>query len=161
MLAHLLGMTKPVGAFQVSSLIWIEPLFEPTTFIGLGVPLTMASQNPPGFAFDNLQGEHTGHIGAAASAFRQDTRHMWCRDPVLALERLGRLEIVWAVHVLILAGWVERMVRVGEGDHQEERLVLGGLGGDKGGGVLADIMARIKFFGHPGSNRLRAGVVMR
>ena len=64
---HLLGMTKPVGAFQVSSLIWIEPLFEPTTFIGLGVPLTMASQNLPGFAFDNLQGEHTGHIGAAAT----------------------------------------------------------------------------------------------
>ena len=67
MLAHLLDMTKPVGAFQVSSLIWIEPLSEPTTFIGLGVPLTMASQNLPGFAFDNLQGEHTGHIGAAAT----------------------------------------------------------------------------------------------
>jgi benzoate membrane transport protein len=52
-LAHLLGMTKPVGAFQVSSLIWIEPLFAPTTLIGLGIPLylvTMASQNLPGFA---------------------------------------------------------------------------------------------------------------
>lgn len=52
-LAHGLGMTKPVGGFEMSSLLWIAPAWESAVLIGLGIPLylvTMASQNLPGFA---------------------------------------------------------------------------------------------------------------
>jgi benzoate membrane transport protein len=52
-LAHLLGMTTPVGDLAVSSFVWVTPAFNPTTLLGLGLPLylvTMASQNLPGFA---------------------------------------------------------------------------------------------------------------
>ncbi len=52
-LAHVLGMTSPVGAFQISGLAWVAPVFEPAALVGLGIPLylvTMASQNLPGFA---------------------------------------------------------------------------------------------------------------
>jgi benzoate membrane transport protein len=52
-LAHVLGMTSPVGALQISSLAWVAPVFEPAALVGLGIPLylvTMASQNLPGFA---------------------------------------------------------------------------------------------------------------
>ena len=52
-LAHLLGMTRPLGRFELSDLIWIEPVWEPAVLVGLGLPLylvTMASQNLPGFA---------------------------------------------------------------------------------------------------------------
>jgi benzoate membrane transport protein len=52
-LAHALGMAKPVGGFEMSSLLWITPSWEPAVLIGLGIPLylvTMASQNLPGFA---------------------------------------------------------------------------------------------------------------
>ena len=52
-LAHGLGMTEPVGGFEMSSLLWITPSWEPAVLIGLGIPLylvTMASQNLPGFA---------------------------------------------------------------------------------------------------------------
>lgn len=52
-LAHGLDMTKPVGGFEMSNLLWIAPSWEPAVLIGLGIPLylvTMASQNLPGFA---------------------------------------------------------------------------------------------------------------
>ena len=52
-LAHVLGMTSPVGALQISGLAWVAPVFEPAALVGLGIPLylvTMASQNLPGFA---------------------------------------------------------------------------------------------------------------
>lgn len=52
-LAHVLGMTRPVGQFEISSLLWIEPAWDPAVLVGLGIPLylvTMASQNLPGFA---------------------------------------------------------------------------------------------------------------
>lgn len=58
-LAHLLGMTTPVGTLEISSLVWVEPSFDPTTLIGLGLPLylvTMASQNLPGFAVLKVAG---------------------------------------------------------------------------------------------------------
>jgi benzoate membrane transport protein len=48
------GMARPLTSdFSLSSLTFIEPVFEPTVLIGLGLPLflvTMASQNLPGFA---------------------------------------------------------------------------------------------------------------
>ncbi|WP_282608750.1 benzoate/H(+) symporter BenE family transporter [Pelagibius sp. Alg239-R121] len=53
LLAHILGMTGPVGDLRFSSFTWVQPDFNPVTLIGLGLPLyivTMASQNLPGFA---------------------------------------------------------------------------------------------------------------
>ena len=53
LLAQLLGQTGPVGELTVSGFTWVQPVFEPVTMIGLGLPLyivTMASQNLPGFA---------------------------------------------------------------------------------------------------------------
>jgi benzoate membrane transport protein len=48
------GMAQPLASnLSLSSLTFIEPAFEPTALIGLGLPLflvTMASQNLPGFA---------------------------------------------------------------------------------------------------------------
>jgi benzoate membrane transport protein len=48
------GMARPLTSnLSLSSLTFIEPVFEPTVLIGLGLPLflvTMASQNLPGFA---------------------------------------------------------------------------------------------------------------
>jgi benzoate membrane transport protein len=48
------GMAQPLtSTLSLSSLTFIEPAFEPTSLIGLGLPLflvTMASQNLPGFA---------------------------------------------------------------------------------------------------------------
>ena len=48
------GMARPLTSdLSLSSLTYIEPAFEPTALIGLGLPLflvTMASQNLPGFA---------------------------------------------------------------------------------------------------------------
>jgi len=48
------GMAQPLASnISLSSLTFIEPAFEPTALIGLGLPLflvTMASQNLPGFA---------------------------------------------------------------------------------------------------------------
>ncbi len=52
-LAFALGMTSPVGDLRLSTLVWVTPMFDPATLIGLGLPLylvTMASQNLPGFA---------------------------------------------------------------------------------------------------------------
>jgi hypothetical protein len=64
-------------------------------------------------------------------------------DPVLAPKRFRYLEIIRTVHVPILARRIERMVRIRERDHQEKRLILGGLLGDEGAGPLADIMAGV------------------
>jgi benzoate membrane transport protein len=48
------GLAQPLAAgLSLSSLTFIEPAWEPTALIGLGIPLflvTMASQNLPGFA---------------------------------------------------------------------------------------------------------------
>jgi benzoate membrane transport protein len=48
------GMARPLtSGLNLASLTFIEPAFEPTALIGLGLPLflvTMASQNLPGFA---------------------------------------------------------------------------------------------------------------
>jgi benzoate membrane transport protein len=53
-LAGVLGMTAPLPAeVTFSSLVFVNPRFEPAVLIGLGLPLylvTMASQNLPGFA---------------------------------------------------------------------------------------------------------------
>ncbi len=52
-LSYGLGMTRPIQALAISEFRWTTPVFDPTVFLGLGVPLylvTMASQNLPGFA---------------------------------------------------------------------------------------------------------------
>jgi benzoate membrane transport protein len=52
-LVYALGMASPVSILQMSSFVWVTPHFEPSTLLGLGLPLylvTMASQNLPGFA---------------------------------------------------------------------------------------------------------------
>ncbi len=52
-LAFTLDLTTPIEGLQLSRLVWIWPVFDPATLIGLGLPLylvTMASQNLPGFA---------------------------------------------------------------------------------------------------------------
>ncbi|MEE9589001.1 MAG: benzoate/H(+) symporter BenE family transporter [Hyphomicrobiaceae bacterium] len=52
-LAYQLGMTSPIGELRLASFVWVKPVLEPATLIGLGLPLylvTMASQNLPGFA---------------------------------------------------------------------------------------------------------------
>jgi len=52
-LAHQLGMTNPIDELRLASFVWVKPVLEPATLIGLGLPLylvTMASQNLPGFA---------------------------------------------------------------------------------------------------------------
>ncbi len=53
MLAYGLGDIRPIGAFHLTSFQWVNPVFDPATLLGLGLPLylvTMASQNLPGFA---------------------------------------------------------------------------------------------------------------
>ena len=52
-LAVFLNMTAPIDDLHLSSLVWVVPVFDTTTLIGIGLPLylvTMASQNLPGFA---------------------------------------------------------------------------------------------------------------
>jgi benzoate membrane transport protein len=52
-LAWGLGQTKPLPTLQLAQPVWINPVFNIATMIGLGVPLflvTMASQNLAGFA---------------------------------------------------------------------------------------------------------------
>ena len=52
-LAITLDKTTPITGLTYSSFVWVRPVFEPGTLIGLGIPLfmvTMASQNLPGFA---------------------------------------------------------------------------------------------------------------
>lgn len=52
-LSYQLDMTSDIGDMHLSALVWIPPVFDPASLIGLGLPLylaTMASQNLPGFA---------------------------------------------------------------------------------------------------------------
>lgn len=52
-LAYFMKMISPIDDLQISGLVWVTPVFEPATLIGVGIPLylvTMASQNLPGFA---------------------------------------------------------------------------------------------------------------
>lgn len=52
-LSYGLDMTHPIGVLELSRFIYVHPVFDPVTLIGLGLPLyivTMASQNLPGFA---------------------------------------------------------------------------------------------------------------
>lgn len=52
-LAFGLDLVGPVGELRLSNFVWIDPQFDPTVLIGIGIPLylvTMASQNLPGFA---------------------------------------------------------------------------------------------------------------
>ena len=52
-LAFALGLTAPLEPLRLSSFVWVTPIFDPATLVGIGLPLylvTMASQNLPGFA---------------------------------------------------------------------------------------------------------------
>ena len=52
-LAIALDKTTPITGLTYSSFVWVRPVFDLGTLIGLGIPLfmvTMASQNLPGFA---------------------------------------------------------------------------------------------------------------
>ena len=52
-LAFALGLTEPLEPLRLSSFVWVTPVFDPATLVGIGLPLylvTMASQNLPGFA---------------------------------------------------------------------------------------------------------------
>ncbi len=52
-LSYGLDMTRPIEALALSRFVYVHPLFDPVSLIGLGLPLfvvTMASQNLPGFA---------------------------------------------------------------------------------------------------------------
>lgn len=52
-LAFALGLTEPLEPVRLSSFVWVSPVFDPATLVGIGLPLylvTMASQNLPGFA---------------------------------------------------------------------------------------------------------------
>ncbi|TQV82387.1 benzoate/H(+) symporter BenE family transporter [Denitrobaculum tricleocarpae] len=52
-LSYGLDLTRPIGDLALSRFIYVHPVFDPVTLIGLGLPLyivTMASQNLPGFA---------------------------------------------------------------------------------------------------------------
>ncbi len=52
-LAFGLGLVGPIGELRLSAFVWVNPQFNPTVLIGIGIPLylvTMASQNLPGFA---------------------------------------------------------------------------------------------------------------
>jgi len=52
-LAFMLGLTAPLQGLTLSRFVWISPVFDVATLVGIGLPLylvTMASQNLSGFA---------------------------------------------------------------------------------------------------------------